>query len=72
MPTHSFYVVFDRGQWSIKYVDRKIGPFPSRQDAINAAIEAAHGSGYIGHETEVVVESEDGSFQTIWTYGQQP
>lgn len=72
MPTNRFYVLFDQGQWRIKFGDRKIGPFPSRQDAINAAIEAAQGSGCIGHETEVLVEDEDGSFPVIWSYGQEP
>jgi hypothetical protein len=72
MPTNFFYVMFVQGHWCIKYHNRKIGPFPSRQDAINAAIEAAQGSGCVGDETEVLVEAEDGSFRTIWTYGQEP
>jgi hypothetical protein len=72
MPIDHFYVLFDGGQWSIKYCDRWIGPFASQQDSVNAAIEAARGSGCIGHETEVLVQSEDGSFRAVWTYGQEP
>jgi hypothetical protein len=71
MPTDHFYVLIDQGQWSIRYCDRRIGPFSSRQDSINAAIEAARSSGCVGHETEVLVQGEDGSFRAVWTYGKE-
>jgi hypothetical protein len=71
MPTDHFYVLIDQGQWCIRYCDRKIGPFPSRQDSINAAIEAARSSGCLGNETEVLIQTEDGSFRTAWTYGDE-
>jgi hypothetical protein len=69
MPTDRFCVMLDEGRWSIEYCDRRIGPYSSRQDAINAAIEGAQSSGCLGHETEVLVEGEDGRFRTVWIYG---
>ena len=70
MPTYRFLIVFEQGEWGIKYCDRMIGPFSSQQDSISAAIEAARDSGCLGHETEVLVRDEDGSLRAIWTYGE--
>lgn len=71
MPTDRFYVLFDDGQWSIKYCDRRIGPYSSKQDAIDVAVEAASSSGCTGHETEVLVQDADDSFRTVWSYGRR-
>lgn len=67
-----FYVVCEQGGWKIKYCTHEIGPFAAQELAVNAAIEAAHESGCHGHETQVVLLGEKGSFRIVWTYGDAP
>ena len=70
MATVRFQVVRDQGDWIVKYCDKRIGPFDTQEHAISAAIESAQESGCLSHESQVMVEGEDGQFRIVWTYGQ--
>ena len=44
--------------------------FPSKAQALSAAIELAEEDGERGHAPEVLVRHEDDRFMTEWVYGQ--
>ena len=68
----SRYVVMQKdGEWQIKNAYRHVtSTFPSKAQALCAAIELAEKDGNRGHEPEVLVRHEDDRFITEWVYGQ--
>jgi Uncharacterized protein conserved in bacteria (DUF2188) len=67
----SRYVVIERdGDWQIKSPGRHVtATFPSKAQALCAAIELAERDGTRGHAPEVLVRHEDDHFITEWVYG---
>jgi hypothetical protein len=66
-----YYVSADATGWRITYngTDYRCG---SEQAALEAAVEAAHGSGKLGYDAIVVVHEPDGGWKTRWAYGHCP
>jgi hypothetical protein len=67
----SRYVVINHdGAWEIKNAHRRVtATFPSKAQALCAAIELAEHDGVDGHAPEVLVRHEDDRFITEWAYG---
>jgi hypothetical protein len=67
----SRYVVINHdGAWEIKNAHRRVtATFPSKAQALCAAIELAEHDGVRGHAPEVLVRHEDDRFITEWAYG---
>jgi hypothetical protein len=68
---HLRYVVVRReGEWKIVQAGRRhSGSYPSRRQALCAAIEYAEKDGQPGRRVEVLVREEDGHFLTEWSFG---
>jgi hypothetical protein len=68
---HLRYVVVRREvEWKIVQGGRRYsGSYPSKGQALCAAIEFAEKDGCAGHLVEVLVGHEDGHFLTEWTFG---
>jgi hypothetical protein len=73
---HLRYVVVRRGaEWKIVQGGRRYsGSYPSRGEAVRAAIEFAkrEKDSCSGRPVEVLVRHEDGHFLTEWTLGHDP
>ena len=67
----SRYVVMNQnGGWQIRNVYRHVTSiFPSKAQALCAAIELAEKDRERGHAPEVLVRHEDDRFITEWVYG---
>ena len=68
----SRYVVMNQnGGWQIRNAHRRVtATFPSKAQALCAAIELAENDGERGHAREVLVRREDDRFITEWVYGE--
>jgi hypothetical protein len=68
----SRYVVMNQnGGWQIRNAHRHVtATFPSKAQALCAAIELAERDGERGHAPEVLVRHEDDRFITEWVYGE--
>jgi hypothetical protein len=71
---HLRYVVLRReGEWKIVQAGRRYsGSYPSKRQALCAAIEFAELDGRAGRRVEVLVRHEDGHFFTEWIFGHDP
>jgi hypothetical protein len=65
------YVVVRReAEWKIVRAGRRYsGSYPSKRQALCAAIEFAEQDGHAGRRVEVLVRHEDGHFLTEWVFG---
>jgi hypothetical protein len=67
------YLVTQRnGEWKIRAGYRYSGPYPTRQEALQVAIDFAERDGQAGREVQVLVQGEDRLFRPAWTYGRDP
>ena len=68
------YVVVRReAEWKIVRAGRRYsGSYPSKRQALCAAIEFAEQDGHAGRRVEVLVRHEDGHFLTEWVFGRDP
>ena len=68
---HLRYVVVRReADWEIVQGGRRFsGAYPSKRQALCAAIEYAERDGRSGRQVEVLVRHEDGHFLTEWIFG---
>src|ERR1700730_4380011 len=68
---HLRYVVVRREhEWNIVQGGRRYsGSYPSKREALYAAIEFAEKDGHAGRRVEVLVRQEDGHFLTEWSFG---
>jgi hypothetical protein len=69
MSKHLYFVVPSQGQWIISFQEKHYGPFYMQRDAIRSAVDWAYRDGQEGHEAQVIIQRENGSFRTEWTYG---
>jgi hypothetical protein len=67
----NYYVSRQGGQWAVEHGNKVCCAFPSKAEAIHAAIETAQDFGDEFHGAAVLVKGEDGQFQTLWTYGEE-
>jgi hypothetical protein len=69
--THVRYVVLRREtEWKIVQGARRYsGAYPSRTQAVSAAIGFAEQDSQAGRRVEVLVRDEDGHFLTEWIFG---
>jgi hypothetical protein len=68
-----YVIVSTGGAWQIKCASRRCGEsFPSKVQALCAAIEFAEADGRQGHRAEVLVRHEDERIILEWVYGQDP
>lgn len=68
-----YLVVFHDNHWQVTHQGTVEGPFSRREDAVSAAVEAAHADGENGIAAEVrVQEDSDRDFQLAWKYGRDP
>ncbi len=71
-PRRSYFVLRRQDRWFIAFGDEEFGPYQSEREALLFAIDAAHGLGEKGEETQVLELDERGSTQPVWTYGIDP
>lgn len=60
------------GEWKIKHNGRHSHPYATQAEAISSAVEAAHAAHAEGGLSQVLVQGEDLTFRTEWTYGKDP
>jgi hypothetical protein len=67
----SRYVIINQdGEWRIRQAGRHFStPFPSKVEALCAAIQLAEKDGEQGQYAEVLVRQEDEHFTIEWVYG---
>ena len=68
-PSRPYFVLRRQDRWFIAFGDEEFGPYQSEREALLFAIDAAHGLGEKGEETQVLALDERGSTQPVWTYG---
>jgi hypothetical protein len=65
-----YTVVLYEKQWKVRFAGKHTGPYSTQQDAITAAVDAAHKSGEKNPEgAQVRVQDANNRFRTEWTYG---
>jgi hypothetical protein len=69
MASEQYFIILENNEWKISFKDKNYGPYASRQDAIDAAIDAAYAMGEIGIEVQVLSRVADNSLKTEWTNG---
>jgi hypothetical protein len=71
---HLRYVVVRRdAEWEIVQGGRRFpNAYPSKRQALCAAIEFAERDGHAGRRVEVLVRNEDGQFLTEWRFESGP
>jgi hypothetical protein len=71
MTSHRYFVLRHAGEWKISLHYAYYGPYRTRREAINTAINWAHLRGCMGDDTQVVIHDDD-QFEVCWTYGKDP
>jgi hypothetical protein len=68
-PKTQYLVVRQEDVWFIKFDGEEYGPYRSEREAMLFAIDAANKLGEQGEETQVLMLTEDGAAQPVWTFG---
>lgn len=64
-----YFVDLVNGQWAVNLNGRYTGPYPSREEAINAAIESATDACHSDSRgAEIMIRGEDGRFLAVWRH----
>lgn len=71
MARAQYVVVLKDGQWKIAH-EGKHYDYRTQEEAIRAAVNAAHKAGGMGFDAQVLVQGRDNKFRTEWTYGHDP
>jgi len=72
MPRAQYFVTRRNGEWKIRAGYRYSGPYSTKREALQAAIDFAERDGQAGREAQVLVQGEDRLFRPAWTYGRDP
>jgi hypothetical protein len=72
MPIEHYFVVNHENEWKIRFNGEHSKPFRSQAEAIKAAVQRAKASSGGGKNAQVLVQGENHSFRTEWTYGRDP
>ena len=70
MASEQYFIIFENNEWKISFKDKHYGPYPNQQEAIEAAVDAAHAMGAIGIDAQVLTQDAENNLKTEWTYGQ--
>lgn len=60
-----YCVILYRRNWTVQLNGGHYGPYASQRSAIDAAVRAAREN---GRGSEVVVQDDDETFRTVWTF----
>jgi hypothetical protein len=71
MERAQYVVVLKDGQWNITHKGKHY-IYSTQENAIRAAVDAAHKAGEMGFDAQVLVQGQDNKFRTEWTYGHDP
>ena len=71
-PQAQYYVIRHNGEWKIRAGYRTTGSYPSKSEAMGAAIDFAEKDGMAGREAQVLVQGDDRHFRMAWIYGRDP
>jgi hypothetical protein len=71
-PQAQYFVIQHKGEWRIRAGYRTTGSYPSKAQAMRAAIEFAEKDGMAGRQAQVLVQDDDRHFRTAWVYGRDP
>jgi len=63
------FVALKDGRWEYSHHEEHLGPFPSKAEAMAAAVAAASEAGRRFGGARVMTMDEDGHIYTAWTYG---
>jgi len=69
MPRAQYFVTKRNGEWKIRAGYRYSGPYPTKREALQVAIDFAERDGQAGREAQALVQGEDRLFRPAWTYG---
>jgi len=72
MARAQYFVTKRNGEWKIRAGYRYSGPYSSKAEALQVAIDFAERDGQAGREAQVLVQGADRLFQPAWTYGRDP
>jgi hypothetical protein len=72
MSRAQYFVVLHEDEWKVKLDGQHYGPYSTQEDAIRAAVDAAHKAGERGYDAQVLVQGRNHQFRTEWTYGHDP
>jgi Uncharacterized protein conserved in bacteria (DUF2188) len=69
VPAVDYLIVPDGAKWKVKLGTIEYSPYDTAEEAIAAAIEGAHAAGKSGLSATVFMQTSDGRWRRIWTYG---
>ena len=69
MPRAEYFILADGVKWKIKLGTLEYSFYDTLEEAMAVAIDAAHAAGKSGFEARVGLQTADGSYRPIWTYG---
>jgi hypothetical protein len=69
-----YFVEPCRRTWNVKFEGDHVASFPTQAEAIRWAAERAHNAKARSEHARVLVQTEDGTFQVVWsnTLSEQP
>ncbi|WP_371261259.1 DUF2188 domain-containing protein [Bradyrhizobium sp. th.b2] len=70
MESVQYFVTRHEGQWRVALNCEYSGAYATEEEAIRAAVDAAHKEGKAGRDAQVLVQGHDHRFRNEWTYGQ--
>ena len=70
MVPEQYFIIFEDNEWKISFKDKHYGPYPNQQEAIEAAVDAAHAMGAIGIDAQVLSQDAENNFKTEWDFRQ--
>ncbi len=69
MAGEQYFIVLHNNEWKISFNDHHYGPYDNQQEAVEAAVAAAHAMGEIGIDAQVLIQDADNTYKTEWAYG---
>jgi hypothetical protein len=67
-----YRVLSAHGNWRVTRDGADLGVHADKADAVSKARQMARADKAEGQDTQLVVQREDGTWQTEWTYGNDP
>jgi hypothetical protein len=68
MARNKFYVSPEGTNWKVTFEQQVLSRHATKETALEAARTVAHAN----QPSQVLVQKQDGTFQTEWTYGDDP
>jgi hypothetical protein len=67
-----YRVLSAQGDWRVTKDGKDVSKHSLKQDAVTEAKRLAKQDKASGHDTQLVIQKSDGTWQTEWTYGHDP